>query len=369
MFSKSFRANDIWLWVLFFFVLLLGVNYLLFFAYQHTVPGEVIWVQISNYCGTDTFKDVTISLLIPLILAAMGGIFKIGSTVEERIRSAQAARSKERLSCIEQTSNMWNKIYNLSTEVRYFKKGADDETRIVDILKRLDNLGNEAESVVNNWHFVFNKLESDVTDLFVDSFNFLLDPSTTVAHYIRFSSDKDEVMELQYSLGVIQDEVKAISHYAILNVIRMYADLSDNDLSKKEVNEHQIEISKRLASLKKKNDSIAQEIQQYNLILPELQGREIDIFRASAQKLEEWMVVNGKKYFEEFPGWGNLKEAFNKIPQVDIVNNWEVHLSKETVKHLAMYLGLIGIAYDIKDNMPEPDKPKRDQGFFHFFRA
>jgi len=76
MFSKSFRSNDIWLWAIFFFVLTLAVNYLLFFAYQHTVPGDAIWVQISNYCGTDTFKEVTTSLMIPLILAVMGGFSK-----------------------------------------------------------------------------------------------------------------------------------------------------------------------------------------------------------------------------------------------------------------------------------------------------
>jgi hypothetical protein len=369
MFTKSFRANDIWLWVLFFFVLLLGVNYLLFFAYQHTVPGEDIWVQISNYCGTDTFKDVTISLLIPLILAAMGGIFKIGSTVEERIRSAQAARSKERLSCIEQTSNMWNKIYNLSTEVRYFKKGADDETRIVDILKRLENLANEAESVVNTWHFMFPNLQIKDTNLFIKSFNFLLDPSTMVAHYIRFSSDKDEVTELQNSLGVIQDEVKVLSHYNILNVIKLSADLLDNDLSKKERSKVKSDIQSCLDELKKHNQSLTREIQLKNNYLPALQGAEVEVFRKWAQKLEELVKAYPDKRFEDFPEYDNFRDAFSKIPQRDFVNTWEINYSLEALKHFTEYLGLLGERWEIKKRITQPDKPKRDQGFFHFFRA
>jgi len=356
MFSKSFRSNDIWLWAIFFFVLTLAVNYLLFFAYQHTVPGDAIWVQISNYCGTDTFKEVTTSLMIPLILAVMGGIFKIGSAVDERILSAQAARSKERLSCIEQTSKTWNKIYDLSTEVRYFKKGADYEIRIIDILKRLESLSNEAESVVNDWRFMFPNLQPENTDLFVKSFNFLLDPSTMVAHYIRFNSDKDEVTELQNSLGVIQDEVKALSHYNILNVIKMSADLLNDDLSNKERIKLKFEINSCLEALKTYNVSLDREIQLKNNFLPAMQGPEVEAFRKSAQKLEEWVRVNPHVHYSDFPEFKNFKDAFAKIPQRDFVNTWEVSYSMEALKHFTECLGLFGIESNIADRVRNRNK-------------
>ena len=353
MISKSFRSNDLWLWAIFFFGVTIGVNYLLFFAYQHTVSGENIWVQISNYCGTDTFKDVTISLLIPLILAVMGGIFKIGNAVDERILSAQASRAKERLSCIEQTSKTWNKIYDLSTEVRYFKIGADNETRIIDILKRLENLSNEAESVVNTWHFMFPNLQVKDTDLFVKSFNFLLDPSTMVAHYIRFSSDKDEVTELQNSLGVIQDEVKALSHYNILNVIKMSADLLNNDLPKKDRFKLESEIKSCLEALKTYNVTLDREIQLKNNFLPALQGAEVENFRQSAQNLTKWVQAHPDKHFSDFPEFNSFKDAFNKISQRDFVNTWEVSYWLEALEHFTEYLGLLGVMSEIKKRVPE----------------
>ena len=129
------------------------------------------WSQIWSFLETDAFKTMAVSVLLTALLAALGKVFKIKEAFEERIRTQRQNRIEAQKECIKQTEEMWEKLYCMVSEVRFYDKQQvedfnnlpkleikDRKNTIVDILKQAENFASEAEDVVNKWHFVFPEL-------------------------------------------------------------------------------------------------------------------------------------------------------------------------------------------------------------------
>lgn len=190
--------------VIVFIILNIG----LFISYQHSLPVQTdnvneqsaasaneteeskviiyqeseLLTQIWGFLGTETFKTVSLSLFLAVILSAIGGFFKVDQAIQERIKASIQKRIDTQTKCIEQTATMWDDLYCMVSEVRFYEypssKGdspkakengdkqdnndeKDDEDKkptIIDLLKKLENYASKAEEVVNTWHFNFPKL-------------------------------------------------------------------------------------------------------------------------------------------------------------------------------------------------------------------
>jgi hypothetical protein len=405
MSDKFFRWGNVALWVIVGSVLLFFVvNWLLFLSFQqdllhqqllHPETGPVgnVRAQIWSYCGTDAFKVVSISLMIPIFLAAVGGAFKIRNAVEERIRKAQDERTKERFECVRNTAELWNKIYTLTSEVRFFKveedktgtkgkvkgkkgkdeNGEDEEEEhpkdIKDIIWELEKLCSSGEDIINSWHFRFPNLKDKDASLFVYFMNILLCSSTTVAYCIRDwgPKNKGKIKELQNSLGVIQDVIRSVAHHPILLILNDSVNIRRHDLPAEDKKKAKDEIKSQIAFLKEK--AIDFEIFEWenNDLLSDISKKdkveEFDAFQKAAQKAaqeaENWYRDNPKptkkprenfekylkrlkeyrKTFEEKTEFKEFEKAFDSIGLEKFAEVWEIEYSKEYLKKLAQRLG------------------------------
>ncbi len=139
--------KGMWFIIIFFIILFFAVNGFLYFSFEEK---SLIW----GYCSTDTFKTVSVSILIAVFLVAIGGYLKIDKAIEERIREQRQKRIDAQTECIKMTTDMWNELYCLASEVRFLKKDGNIE----DVLVKLENFASRAEDVINTWNFNFPKL-------------------------------------------------------------------------------------------------------------------------------------------------------------------------------------------------------------------
>jgi hypothetical protein len=124
-----------------------------------------------NYLGTETFKTIIISVVLAVILALLGYIFKVNEIWETRSREQRKNRIDEQTESIKQTSRMWDDLYCIISKIRFYDSemviannsipNLDIQKRmttIEDILEKLENFDSKAEEVVNTWHFLFPQL-------------------------------------------------------------------------------------------------------------------------------------------------------------------------------------------------------------------
>jgi hypothetical protein len=334
MWGKLPRWGSTAFWVIFFMIALVGVNWVLFYSYQQSNPQITFWTQVWNYCGSDAFKAVTISLMIPIILAAMGGIFKIGVSVEERIRSALEKQTEKRLECIKRTSELWNELYRMAGDVRFGNKGVGSEQSIVAIIKQVENLASSAEEIVSTWRSRFPNLSAQDIASFVELLNILVDSSQSVVYYIQDSTNEKEIAELQDSLGVIQDAIKWLAHEKILSILNDSVELLGTDLSWKDKKEITARIKSYLANLNEWANAAKVENRQNNKLLPTIQGKEVDAFREAAGKLNGQLANP-----EKTPDYTDFYKQFHQIPLKDFPYAFEISYSKEYIVYLAHWLG------------------------------
>ncbi len=250
--KKFLRFDNIWLWGIFFFLLLITINIILFHSFQYLDINKGVrgWILFWNYCSSESFKTVTISILIPLVLAIMGGIFKINDAIEQRIRAERQKRIDAQKECIQKTSDMWNEIYDFTSEVRFFKQDENDKENINDnktiddILIKIDNFSSRADDVINMWFFNFpmlDKLEKQnaikASTLFVYLINILYDSSWTVAYCIKNNCEINGDTSLRDSLGIIQDVIENFAHHPIISILKRSTEPLEGYGSKKEETE------------------------------------------------------------------------------------------------------------------------------------
>jgi hypothetical protein len=123
---------------------------------------ENSWGQLWAFCGTETFKTIVISFLLGTILTALGGILKLDTAIEERVRQARQERINAQRECIEKTAQMWNGLNRLVTKVRYLtlaqamESSTKNRKPIIDSLcEDLQNYSTKVEEVATQWVFMF----------------------------------------------------------------------------------------------------------------------------------------------------------------------------------------------------------------------
>jgi hypothetical protein len=128
------------------------------------------WVLFWEYCGTETFKTIVVSVVVAILLAVLGHIFKINEIWETMAREQRKKFIDEQVEAIKQTATMWDNLYCIVSELRFYdpvfvkvyndsvKEAKDKKNNIYGILEKLENYASKAEEVVNTWHFLFPEL-------------------------------------------------------------------------------------------------------------------------------------------------------------------------------------------------------------------
>jgi hypothetical protein len=356
--KKFLRFDNVWLWGIFFFLILIAANWALFFSYQQLEENKGIsgWVVFWNYCSTDSFKTVTISLLIPVILAFMGGIFKINDAIGERIKKAQEERINEQQDCIKEVSAMFDKLEQLTSDVRHYEKGADKKKDIKVIIRGLEQFMSGADNTFSMLLTRFPNLKDKNIGSFFTYFNVLANAATSVAYYIQNPKvEQEKIDRLQNALEVIRDSIDYMAFVNILKVLNYSVELSRGDITakrKKEIDTDEIDyrlnyLTNWVASMAENNSGFM------NDYLPSVNQEKIAEFRAIAKEVEMWLgdKKNEDKDISECPYIKCFRDAFSAIPRETLIYGWPIDYSDEDIEKLADWLGSEYMLLDVEERV------------------
>ena len=344
--NKLLRFGNVGFWISFLIILLVVLNFIMFNIYQQAHPSQNPSVQLWKYFESATFKVVAASLILPILLFLLESRFKIAETMKkdrlERARKIKEERREKRLEAITLTLQMWNQVYDLVSEVRYFHKKTKEDPRIKDVLQKLVYIGSSGEDVVSMWFFRFD-LSSKTEELFLEFMKMLLRFAQTVAYYIGESDNTKECTDLQNSLGVIQEGITTIVHHPIISVLKHnmeLLELREAGAPSDEVQKIDSVIKGQLMKLKNGAQVIKREEMRYKKILTAIEGEEVEACREVARKVEKWMREHPGKPVNECEEFSNFRDLFYKISHEKFVYYAaNISYSKEFIRHLAAWLG------------------------------
>jgi hypothetical protein len=295
-------------------------------------------MQAWQYLESSTFKILNASIILPILLFLLEFLFKIGAKRKEQ-------REDRQWECIEKTSQMWNQLFSLASEVRYFEKDANKGARIEDIVLKLAKFIAPAQDIVNMWDSRFFRSipeknidysNDDIISSFKVPINVLLRSTFAVAYFIRDANKEEEEKEIQWlqsSLEKIQGGISDMAHHLIINVLKHTMYLEDG--GKKAINE----INENLDRLRKNNDWL-KEMEKKNTRFPLVEGNEVEEFRIAVENM-----MSKKAGMES----DTLKRLFLKIPPEKRPRLKDVVYSTDYVKQLADEM-----TYDAISRLIEP---------------
>lgn len=336
--KNKLRFDDPVFWI----GLLVVLNIIAFIIYQAANPAVNPWSQLWNYFESATFKVITISLVLPIIMFVLEKRFKIVETVRQnqliKERKEEEERKEKRWECVEQTSKVWNQLWDLTSEIIYFKKDADKGTAIKDLLIRLRNLTTSTEEVINMWSHRFPNLPAKYEESFLVFFNTELNSAETVAWCIRHSDNAEEVRKVQDSLKRIVESINYLVHHNFIDVLKYSMELLELKEAKTPEDEQQDMISlidERAANLKDWANAIETQEYRHNELFSFVETADVKAFRDAYRKFTDWLLINPDKNPADAEEYDNLKRLFYTIPHEQA----GPYFSREFVIYLANWLG------------------------------
>ncbi|MDH4156743.1 MAG: hypothetical protein OEW00_05650 [candidate division Zixibacteria bacterium] len=344
------------LWITILLIMLVGFNIVGFFISQSTHGKLTGTQQLWKYLESETFKVISASLVLPILLFLLESRFKIAETVEkyrsEQLRKDREDRREKRLECIDRTSEIWNQLHSLTTEVVYFRDHKDKERRTIeDILQGLQDFPCQAEDVVNMWYFRFpsvfqvkNLTGDDRTksaeDLFLAFMNTLWNSAATVAIHIREQPDSRETTKLQNALDAIQGGIKTVAHHSILNVLKNAIHLEEPELP----GDSREKARKAITAEMRRLDNWARELKKLearsSVVLAGLESKEIEPIRDAFSEIVDWKRENPDKSVGSCESFPQFREIFDTLPEDSLFGSARYPYSIECVFGIARWLGL-----------------------------
>ncbi|MHA2063409.1 MAG: hypothetical protein ACXABY_03405 [Candidatus Thorarchaeota archaeon] len=323
------------LWITVLLVLLVVFNLIMFAVYQFMYPSVSIWGQLWGYAESDTFKLITVTLFLPILMFLLDAIFEIRGAVQERIRKERDRQREHRWHCVELTSKAWNELYELCSQVGYFKKNANEDTRIEDILMKLRIYSNKTEDIVNMWSFRFTNLSLGDTGLFLEIINDLLMSAILVAKFIMDDGDSEEIAELQYTHGMVMRRLKSIGHHAILNILKLSIDVLDVSKPENVRESRTEEIRKSLDHLREWIGVLRKEKLKSDDYYSTIEGNKREALQNFSRKMEEWKRTHPKPYgFLDFPGFDDFRDLYLSVPREELISSSDIY-HREYLKRLS----------------------------------
>ena len=325
--KKWLRFGSTGFWIGLFVVTLFVFNLIAFLVFTHASAEENLWNQIWLYLESGIFKVITVSLFLPIILFFLENHFKIVDTIRQnRIiqkRKREEELKEKRWECIEQTTKTWNQLWDLISDVVYFKKDNKQGTTIENLMIRLRNLTTSAEDVTNIWSHRFSDIPYDYYYSFLVFFDTESYSAETVAWCIRQGNNvkKEEIYKLQDALKRISESINYLVHHNLINVLKdsmqLEALTEDNVLGDKqeEINELMEKITGGVEDLKDLAKKIQDEEIKQNKYFSFADTDDVKALRDAYHKLRKWTLENpGKDPEKEYKRYNNFRRLVYKAP-------------------------------------------------------
>ena len=361
--KKSGSFNSTKFWILLLSILLIALNFIVFYIYQRSHLEENLSTQLWNYFGSDAFKVITVSFLLPIILFLLESLFKIRKAVEERIEREKQRRRDARWQCVEETTKMWNELDSVISEVRYFEtntrahdKEGERKTSVGDILKRLENLSSSLNKIVNMWYYRFPNLsDKDTSSSFEDSVHYfittLFDSTFTIAYHIQKSNDRQEKEVLRETLGIIQAGVRSIVYHPLICILKDSIYVLDDGPGK---DQSQESLKSCLKYLNEAAEALRREEIRNNEFFSNITGDRGKALWKAFRKTEEWKRKNPKKPLKDSKEYAKFVHLFHQIKLEDLIHGENFSYPLKWVKHLALFLTFVFTCERLKERAKWP---------------
>jgi hypothetical protein len=325
-------------WIVALVILLVALDALIFLAYRQSQPAEPLDAQLIGYLESSAFSVVTVSIVIPIILAFLNQFFNIGSAVQQRIETQKQEFRNQLSKSIKQTTTIWTDFYDYCGKVIFWRDYGESRA-LLDLLQEGSKLANKAEEVVESWPRMFRNLKSSDTDVFVTYLNIMISCTETVIDSIRTSNHDPvripETAELQESLGLVRSGIRGTLHMSLLEILNKSASLLTEDYTPADRLKVEAEIQKYFDGLTYWARFLTQTEQRVNKLYPLATGTQVDEFRAVAVRFVDWRKKDLTAESNKFPEWSDFSAKYLAIPTADLLLGERVTYSPETVKELA----------------------------------
>lgn len=352
------KSPSLKVWIAIVTVILLALDGYLLETFRQAYPNETFSEQLVGYLGSNAFGIITVSAAIPLILALLNAQIGIGDAVRQRIQTQRQALRKNLEADIRGTTELWDGVYTLCGRIVSVREyGETKEVR--QLASERAEFASKGIQTVTAWAMRFDNLRSEDLDVFADLFDTLLDSMDTVLLSIRMphTSHDDEVRtrELQDCLRLVGDGITSALGHPMLSILSLASqDRLSRDLPEGERTDHSKEIKTKFDRVRRVSDAVLKLRAEHNQTLPYSGGPEVDKFRGIAGNFMTWSAKNPKEDVLKFEGWVDLHEAFNKIPDKQILLGTETSFAPDFVKAIARHFAwdsvLEAILEDAKTN-------------------
>jgi hypothetical protein len=330
-------------------IVVLNVSGLLVYRASH--PDQSPSLQLWSYLDSETFRLVTGSLVLPLLVFLIEGRFNIAETIrksrEERAQKVQNDRQQWRLEAVERTGEMLNDISTLATDLVYW--GPENDLR--PLLARAKNLLNKAQEAISVWPVRFPSLyeavdvNSVVLPLF-DTLNFCIN---SVAVHLGDIDDREEQAELQATLGVIQEGIMSIWRYPVMGMLRCGLDLEmlrDSRRLGGADERDTAEESRILGEIGHFGDYLGAWVMAIIQLdasaepMSNLDSAEAGAFREVYREAREWLLEQPGRRLSAYENYSTFRERFEAVPHAELMRAYQVAYSKQWLRELSDWFAL-----------------------------
>ncbi len=340
-------------------VLLVVFDLIMLLIYQRINKELEFWDLVWNFLNSTPFKLITISFLLPIILAIIEGFFEFRKLFQERIQLNKQKRIDKQFECLEKTVYIWNNLFSLVTEVIHFNLGEKEkEKRIHDWFKKCARFTVDAEELINMWHFRFANLTGDDTFPFIIFINVLINSARTIIKEFNNINNTNKINELRETLAIIRNKVKSVVYHPMNIILKNSIELnigdSENKIKLKD------EIAFFVAMLKNWADFIKDIEHRENKLFSSMKGKDIDKLRSKVALIAEWLALNKEKDIEDYEGYQDFYDFVGKIPKKKLIMMFEREYTLEFVEILAYNFARNLIFDEIHDRCNEYNIETRD---------
>ncbi len=339
--QKPVRFISVSTWL----IIIVVINFLLFLFYLLASNLPFSAAAFWNYMETDVFKLVTGSLIIPLLFSILEKRYKFMENIqkqrEEKQKDFEQRRRNSRQEAIKETLDMWQQLYNLTSEIIYLDKKNQQKRSLLEIIQDMNRYSSTAEHIVNKWSHQFPNLKPEDHDVYLYFINLLYHSSQTAAHYILKENDEMEIEKIQNVLYQIQDQVKTILNHTIANIFKYSArilELEESAENTQELEQLKSEIEASMKTLKEWRSALKTLDEQHDNFLSTAQGPQVEAVRQTGKKIQQWLAENKDKFINQAPGFNDLQDQYYKIPLEERMAIIRIPYTKEYLMALADWL-------------------------------
>lgn len=323
------------------------INFILFLIYYFAYPDKGVWVKMWDYLSSAVFTLVTGSLIIPLLFAILEKRYKFIENIqkqrEDKRKYLEDQKRQSRQETINSTIEMWQKLYNLTSEVIFLIPDEKDLSKINKLIIKLHSFTSSAEHIVNKWGHQFPNLDFKDHDVFLEYINILYQSGLSIAYYIRNGIDQKEIASLQDMLLMIQDLIKSIANHRIINVLKYSAkilELEESGETGGELNNLKKFLGEDMAALKDWAYALRELDVEYDNFLAPAEGPQIEKVRTTARKIEKWLKENQLRNVGQSEYFNEFRDEYNAILLEERLSTAGTPYSKEYIRALADWLSL-----------------------------